>query len=88
MEEDVLGEVVNVRVRHAGEQNAVDHASIAGVEQAKGGAVTALGGANERVVGAAGIQRQVHGRETGAGRVEFKECRHVGSIESKNRLLR
>jgi len=88
LKKDVLNEVVNVGMRHAGEENAVDHAGIAGVEETEGVAVTVLGGADERVVRAAGFRGWVHGREAGAGGLEFKECGHVGAMEMKNRLYR
>ena len=85
LEEDVVDEIVNVGEGHAGEENAVDHAGVAGVEHAEGCAVTTLGGAHEGVVGAAaGFQRRIHGRRTGAGRAEFKECGHFKSMEIRN----
>jgi hypothetical protein len=62
----------------------VDHAGVTGVEKAECGAVTALGGANEGVVVAGGLVRKIHGRRTGAGRAEFKECGHVGSMEIRS----
>ena len=59
LEEDVLEEVVDVGVRDAGEKDAVDHASIARVEETEGRAIALLGGADDGVVG--GIRRRVHG---------------------------
>ena len=64
LEENVLDQVVDVGMRHTGEKNTVDHASVAGVELAKGGAIAVLGGADEGVVGAGGIRRRAHGQET------------------------
>jgi hypothetical protein len=40
----------------------VNHAGVACIEKPEGGAVAALGGANECVVGAAGFARRIHGR--------------------------
>jgi hypothetical protein len=87
LEEDVLDQVIDVGIRHAGEQNTVDHAGVAIVEEAKGGAVTLPGSEDERVVGAAGFRRSVHGCETGMGGSKFKDCRHVASMEKRKRLL-
>jgi hypothetical protein len=86
LEENVLDEVVHIGMGDAREKNAVDHADVAGVEKAEGGAVTLLGGADQGVVGAGVIWESAHGRETGAGGMEFEECGHVGSIEKKDRL--
>jgi hypothetical protein len=88
LKEDVLNEVVDVRIRHAREKNAVNHASVTGVQEAEGGAVALPSGAHQHVVGAAVFEGSVHGRETGVGRTKFKQCRHVGSIEIKDRLPR
>jgi hypothetical protein len=86
VEEDVLDQVVNIGVGDAGEKDAVDHARVAGVKEAKGGAVAALGGTDKSIVGAAVFRGRDHGCETGAGGAKFKECRHVGSTEMKIRL--
>jgi hypothetical protein len=83
-EKNVLDEVVDVGVRDAGEKDAVDHAGVTGVKKTEGGTIALLGGADEGVVGAAVLLRSVHSRETGAGRMEFKECRHVASMEMKS----
>ena len=40
--------------------------AISGLLKTEGGAVTTLGGPNERVVRAASLVREVHGRRTGA----------------------
>lgn len=87
LEKDVLDEIVDVGIRHAGEKDAVDHARVTGVKKTEGGAVALLRGADERVVGAAVFRRGDHGCETGMEAMEFKECRHVVSIEIKERLL-
>jgi hypothetical protein len=71
LEEDVLHEIVDIGEGNPGEENAVDHAGVAGVQEAERGAVTPLGGANKVVVRAAGFVDGVHGRGTGAGRAEF-----------------
>ncbi len=71
LEEDILYEIVDIGERNPSEENAVDHAGIAGVEEAEGGAITLLSGPDEGVVGAAGFVDNVHGRGTGAGRAEF-----------------
>jgi hypothetical protein len=87
LEENVLHEVVYVGVGNAGEKNAVDHAGIAGIQEAKGGAIALLGRADEGVVGAVVSRTSDHGRESRVRRMEFKKCRHVVSIEMKKRLL-
>jgi hypothetical protein len=84
LEEDVLHEVVDVGEGNAGEENAVDHTGVAGIKKAECVAVTSLGGANKGVVGASGFVRNTHGRGTGAGRAEFRECGHVGSMEIRS----
>ena len=84
LKEDILHEIVDVGEGNAGKQEAVDHAGIAGVEKAEGGAITVLRGADESVVGAPGVVLKIHGRWTGAGRAEFRECGHVGSMEMKS----
>jgi hypothetical protein len=83
LEENVLDEVVDIGVGDAGKKDAVDHAGVAGVEEAEGRAVALLGGADQGVVGDGMLAGCVHCGETGAGGVEFKECRHVVSIETK-----
>jgi hypothetical protein len=89
LQENVLQEVFGIGGRDAREKDAVDHARVAGVEQAEGVTVALLGGANEGVVGGRGrLGGGVHGRQTGAGGRKFKECGQVGSIEIKNRLPR
>jgi hypothetical protein len=84
LEEDVLHEVVDVGEGNASEENAVDHAGVAGVEQAECGTVATLGGANEGVVWAAEFVRKIHDRWTAARRAEFRECGHVGSMEIRS----
>jgi hypothetical protein len=85
LEEDVLDEIVNIGEGNASEENAVNHAGVASVEKAEGGAVAALGGANEGVVGAsARFMRRIHGRRIGVGRADFRECGHVGSMKKKS----
>jgi len=84
LEENVLDEVIDVGMGNAGEKDPVDHAGVACVEKTEGGTIALLGGADEGVVEAAVLPRSVHGRGTGAGRMEFKECRHVASIEMKS----
>ncbi len=84
LKEDIVHEIVDVGEGNAGKQEAVDHAGIAGVEKAEGGAITVLRGADESVVGATGVVLKIHGRWTGAGRAEFRECGHVGSMEMKS----
>ncbi len=53
LQENVLDEIVDVGMGHAGEKDAVDHAGVAGVEKTEGGTIALLGGADEGVVGAA-----------------------------------
>ena len=84
LEEDVLHEIVNIGEGNAGKQNAVDHAGVTSVKETKCGAVASLGGANEGVVGAASLVWKTHGRRTGAGRAEFRECGHVAFIEIRS----
>jgi hypothetical protein len=72
LEEDVLQEIIDVGEGNSGQKNPVDHAGVAGIEKAEGGAVTMLGGADEGVLGTAGLVDSVHGRETGAWRAEFR----------------
>ena len=85
LQEDVVDQIVDVWEGHAGEENAVNHSGVAGVEEAECCPVASLGGAHERVVGAtAGFLRRIHGRRTGAGRAEFKECGHFRSTEIRN----
>jgi hypothetical protein len=57
---------------------------VAGVAKAKGSAVATLGGADEGVVGTAGFVRKTHGRWTGAGRADFRECSHIRSVEMRS----
>lgn len=83
LEEDVMDEIVDVGVRYAAEKNAVDHAGVAGIENAEGGTVALLSGADERMVGAVMLGGSIHDREPGAGRMEFKECRHVMTADPK-----
>jgi len=64
-------EIVDVGERDPGKQNSVDHAGVARIEKAEGGAIAALCCANEGVVGSAGFARKIHGRRTGARRAEF-----------------
>jgi len=71
LKKDVLHEIVDLGEGNAGEENAVDHAGVAGVQKTEGGAITMLSCANERVIWAAGFLDTVHGRGTGAGRSEF-----------------
>lgn len=71
LEENVLHQIVDVGEGNAGEENTVDHAGVAGVEKAEGGAISTLSGADEGVVRAAGFVDSVHGRGTGDGRAEF-----------------
>ena len=84
LKEDILHEVVDIGEGNAGQKNTVDHAGVAGVEKAEGGAIALLGGADESVLGALDFVRKIHGRRTGAGRAEFRECGHVGSMEIRN----
>ena len=86
LEEDVLDEIVDVRIGNAGEENAMNHAGVAGVELAKGGAIALLGGADEGVI-RSGFRGRVHGRQSVARGMEFVECHHVSSIERKDSLL-
>jgi hypothetical protein len=62
LEENVLDEVVDVGVRDTGENDAVDHASVAGIEEAEGGAIALLGGADEVLVGCERGRGGVHGQ--------------------------
>ena len=85
LKEDVLDEIVDVGEGNASEKNSVNHAGIAGVKETEGGAVAAPGSADEGVVGAAaGFMRRIHGRRTGAGRADFRECGHIRSIEMRS----
>ena len=85
LEEDVMDEIIDIGVRYAAEKDAVDHAGVAGIEDAEGGTVALLSGADEGMVkgmiggmvGAVMLGGSIHDREPGAGRMEFKECRHV-----------
>ena len=79
LQEDVVDQVFGVSGRDAGEENAVNHSRIAGVEVPKSGAVTGLRGAHEGVVGRIG--RRGHRKETGARGTKFEECGHVRTIE-------
>ena len=81
LEKDVLDEIFGVGRRHAREQNAVDHARVAGVEEAEGGAVAALRGAHQGVIRPGRVGGVGHGEETCAGGAKFEECGH-GRIES------
>ncbi len=67
LKEDVLHEVGDIGEGNAGKQKAVDHSGVTGVQEAEGGAISALSGANEGVVGAAGFVKRIHGWGTGAG---------------------
>ena len=58
-EEDILKEVFGVGRRDAGEQDAVDHAGVALVEFAEGGAVTGAGTADQQSV-TGGVDGQSH----------------------------
>jgi hypothetical protein len=71
LEEDVVYEIVDVGEGNAGKQNPVDHAAIARIEKAEGGAIAALCCANEGVVWSAGFVGKIHGRRTGARSAEF-----------------
>jgi hypothetical protein len=82
LEEDVLDEIVDVRIGNAGEENAMNHAGVAGVELTEGGAIALLGGADEGFI-RSGFRGRVHDRESVARGMEFVECRHVASIERK-----
>jgi hypothetical protein len=73
LEKNVLDEVVHVGVSNAGEENAVDHAGVAGIEKAEGGTVALLGGAHEGVVRAG-----VHGEPAEEWGAHFKLCSHGG----------
>jgi len=84
LKEDILHEVVDIAEGNPGEQKAVDHPGVTGVQEAECCAIAALSGANEDVVGAAGFVLKIHGRRTGAGRAEFRECGHVGSMEMRS----
>jgi hypothetical protein len=81
LEEDVLYEVVDSGMGNAGKEDTVNHAGVTGIEKTERGAITLLSGAHQDVVGAAGVGGRIHGRETAMRGVEFKECRHVRSIE-------
>jgi len=71
LEKNVLDQIVDVGEGNTGEENAVDHAGVAGVEEAERGAITFLSGADQGVVGAAGFVDGVHGWGAGAGSAEF-----------------
>lgn len=87
LEENVVDKVVDVGVRNAREKDAMDHAGVTGIQETEGGAIALLGGADEGVVGGVVVGSSVHCYETGGGRMEFKESRHVVSIEMKELLL-
>jgi len=61
LEEDVLNEVFDLVGWDAREQDAVDHASVARVEDAIRGAVAMLGSADEAYVGSRRIDLGIHG---------------------------
>jgi hypothetical protein len=85
LEKNVLHEIVDVGEGNAGEQDPVDHARVARVEKAEGGAVTPLGSADKGVIGATTeFERRIHGQRTGARGAEFKKCGHVGSMKMRN----
>ena len=65
LEKNVLDEVVDVGVRDAGEKDAVNHAGVAGVEEAEGRAVPLLRSTDEGVVGGGDGGRGVHGEPAG-----------------------
>ena len=65
LKENVLEEVVDVGVRNAREQNAMDHAGVAGIENAEGGAIALLCGPDEGVVGGVDVRRGGHGEAAG-----------------------
>jgi hypothetical protein len=62
LEENVLDQVVDVGIRDTGENDAMDHASVAGIEEAEGGAIALLGGADEVLVGCGPGRGGVHGQ--------------------------
>ena len=80
LEENVVNKVLGGGKRHTREEDTVDHASIAIIQEAEGGAVATLGGADQCVIGFAGAWRRIHDHQTQAGGVEFEECSHDGSI--------
>jgi hypothetical protein len=63
LEEDILNEVIDRRVRNSGEENAVDHAGVTGIKHTEGGAIAALRGLDEGDISAAGVGGGVHGSE-------------------------
>ena len=82
-----MNEVFGIGGRNAGEENAVDHTGVTGVEQAEGGAVAGLCGADEGVVGGGRAVGRGHREETWAGRAEFEECGHARCMRLKTLLL-
>src|SRR5258708_25190581 len=85
LEKNVLHEIVDVGEGNAGEQDPVDHAGVASVEKAEGGAVTPLGSADKGVIGATTeFERRIHGRRTGARGAEFKKSGHGRTMKMRN----
>jgi len=79
LQEDVLDEVFGVVRRHARQQDAMDHAGVAGVKEAESVAVAVLRGANQGVI--RGLGRMRHAEKT--RRTKLRECGHEWSIESE-----
>jgi hypothetical protein len=76
LEKDVLNEVFHLVRSDAREQDTVNHAGIAGVEVAVGGAVAFLCGANQGSVRGSGIRQRTHGWKPCARWGDFIERGH------------
>jgi hypothetical protein len=81
LQENVLNEIVYIGGRNAGEKDAMDHASVAGIEEAKGGAVALLGSADEGVVVNRDDGRRVHDEPSGewGARVKLNSHGYAGA---------
>ena len=67
LEEDVLNKVFDLVGWNAGEQDTVDHAGVPRIEDAVGGAVAVLRGANQCGIRTRGIEREIHGCDACVG---------------------
>lgn len=64
LEKNILDEVFDGGVGNFGEENAVDHAGITGIEKTEGGAIAVLRGLDERDIGGGRLGGGIHGSET------------------------
>jgi hypothetical protein len=76
LKENVLHQIVDIRVRHSRQKDAMHHTRVPRITKSKSATVAALSGKNKRGVLTIGVKAGVHTEPTGEWSAQFKGSGH------------